>query len=131
MNQLKLISITIMSILLTALPSCSSDDDITEETCTTDIIGFWDVIDFAPSTSNCGQLISYQFMTTDQDNILSVTIINGDQTLSGSGLIDEDCSQLTYTVQAGQTIESGDIRFSGTTFEDVSGFGCIVNAEKR
>ena len=130
MKNCKLICLGLLSMCFIVLSSCGSGED-TEETCTTDIIEFWDVIDFAPSTSNCGQLISYQFMTTDQDNILSVTITNGDQTLSGSGLIDEDCSQLTYTVQEGQTIESGDIRFSGTTFEDVSGFGCIVNAEKR
>ena len=62
---------------------------------------------------------------------LSVTIINETQTLSSSRPIDEDCSQLPYTGQEGQTIESGDVRFSGTTLEDVSEFGCIVNAKKR
>jgi len=131
MKEFKLICLVILSLCLIVLGSCGNDDEMEEENCVDNIIGFWDVIDFAPSTSNCGELSSYEIRTTEQSNILSISIINGDQTLSGTGLIDEDCSQLTYTVQQGQTISSGDIRFAGTTFEDRSDFGCLVNADKR
>ncbi len=90
MTEFKLILLILISISFILISSCRSDQEI-EEICIGDIIGFWDVTDFAPLTSNCQELTSYQFMTTDHDNILSVTIINEDQTLSGSGSIDEDC----------------------------------------
>ena len=122
--------IHLLIFLLAVLTSCGSDE-MEEENCANDLIGLWEVTDFTPTTSNCDDISSYQIGTTEQSSIFSLTIINGDQTLIGSGLIDADCTQLTYTVSQGQTISSGDIRFSGDTFEDRSDFGCLVNAIKR
>ncbi len=131
MKSFQIVLSVILISLFTILCSCGSDEESENKNCIDEIVGVWDVVSFSPSTADCSSLVSYEIGTTADDNILTISLDEGGRRLEGTGVIDDDCSQLLYTVSEGQTIESGDIRFNGSTFEDRSDFGCLVNAEKR
>lgn len=131
MKYLNLICSFVLIVSLVLLQSCGDDDGTNEESCVNDVFGTWEVTSFIPSTANCDALTTYQIGRGTDDNILTLSIVDGSRTLTGNGLINATCSEMTYTVSQGQTIVSGTIIFNGTMLEDRSDLGCLVSASKR
>jgi hypothetical protein len=125
-------------ICLLFIFSCSSDDAEEcavgfsgancEVYCNQGIPGTWNVTDIRPIGCT---LLSYQFELGSGDNIISMTLDEGDRLLTGNGLLQDDCSEMTYTVSNGATIVSGTIVFTDNTLEDRSGLGCLIYATKQ
>lgn len=113
------------------IQSCGDADASDENSCIDDITGSWQVTGFVPSSANCSGLRTYQMAIGSADNILSLSIVDDTRTLNGSGLVNTNCTEMTYTVSQGQTIVSGTILFNGTMFEDQSDLGCLVSASKQ
>ena len=83
-------------IALIFLQACGNEDGADENSCIDDISGAWDVTSFIPSSANCFELTTYQIGPGPYDNILSITMANGTRTLTGTGLINARCSEMTY-----------------------------------
>lgn len=131
MKYINFLFVLVLISSLALFQSCS-DDGITQgDNCVDNIYGDWEVDSFTPSSANCSELTTYRVSTGRSKNILSLSIVNGSRTFSGSGFIDDNCSEMSYTVSQDQTIISGDIRFNGSSLEDRSGLGCLVKATKQ
>ena len=113
------------------IQACGDDDSTDENSCIGDLLGIWQVTGFIPSSANCSGLTTYEISTGSANNILSLSIFNDTRTLSGSGLVNTNCTEMTYTVSQGQSIVSGAISFNGRMFEDQSDLGCLVSASKQ
>lgn len=92
------------------------------------IFGTWNVTDIRPIGCT---LLTYEFGTGISSNIISVTLDDGTRVLDGEGLLDADCTALTYTVSGNGDIVSGSITFNGSTLIDMSGLGCLITAVKQ
>ncbi len=130
MKYIKLLSVLVPLISVILIQSCGDDEGGDESICVDDIFGAWEVTNFVPSSSNC-TLTTYEFRTGTASNILAMSIVDESRTFTGNGLLDADCSEMTYTVSQGGTIVSGSIRFNGAMLEDRSDFGCLVSATKQ
>ena len=130
MKHINLLSVLALIIPAMLFLSCGDDEGVDESMCVDDIFGVWKVSNFVPSSSNC-TLTSYEFGVGTASNILSMSIVDESRTFTGNGLLDADCSEMTYTVSQGGTIVSGSIKFNGAMLEDKSDFGCLVSATKQ
>ena len=131
MKNIQFLLSVLLIMTLIFLQSCGDEEEPNEESCVDQVLGTWEVTSFIPFSADCGGLSRYEIATGSADNILSFSIVDGSRTLSGSGLINTSCTQMTYTVSQGQTIVSGTILFNGTMFEDQSDLGCLVSARKQ
>lgn len=130
MKCLNFLSAVILILSLSLLPSCGDDEAKEEGSCVNDVFGVWKVDSFTPTSANCATLTTYTVGPGSSKNILSLSIVDGSRTFSGSGFIDDNCTEMAYTLEEGQTIIGGDIRFNGSNFEDRSRLGCLVYATK-
>ena len=127
------LTIYIISIFL--LQSCG-EEDCTEgksgpncdEDCIETIIGTWNVTNIQPAFCT---LSTYNFETRPSDSFISVSLDDGTRKLSGEGLLDADCSSMTYTVSEGSDIVNGSITFDGNMLTDMSDLGCLFTAIKQ
>jgi hypothetical protein len=127
MKGIKLLSVYALCMCIMLFQSCE-DDAEKDISCNDDILGMWNVTNIQPSFCT---LLSYEINTGSSNSILSIVLDDGTRKLSGNGLLDEDCSAMTYTVSEGSTIESGSITFDGNTLVDMSTIGCLFTATKQ
>lgn len=96
--------------------------------CKDNILGTWAVTNIAPAFCD---LLSYEFGTSTAHEFITIAMDDGTTIYTGQGLLEDDCSEMTYTVSGSGNIYSGSIRFNGDTFEDASDLGCLFTAEKQ
>lgn len=136
MKYIHLLSGLTLLIFIALLQSCGGDEvcpdgfsgSDCETHCSEDIFGTWNVTNIQPAFCD---LLSYEIGVGSSTSILSISLDDGTRTLTGNGLLDADCSEMTYTVSSGSTILSGAIQFTGNTMEDRSDLGCLITAEKQ
>ncbi len=135
MKGLRKVVGSILTVCIILLLSCGDEECLDgfsgsdcETFCSADIFGTWNVTDIQPAFCT---LSNYEFGSGISNTIISVSLDDGTRTLTGEGLLDSDCSSMTYTVSAGGTIVSGSITFNGSSMEDRSDLGCLISAAKQ
>ena len=134
MNPTKILHVLALLCTIGILQSCGDDcPDGTsgadcEPDCREGILGMWNVTDIQPAFCT---LLSYEFGTRTTDSFIAISIDDGSRVLTGEGLLDSDCSEMTYTVSQGGTIVSGSITFDGNILTDRSDLGCLFTASRQ
>jgi hypothetical protein len=92
-----------------ACPNGYSGNDC-ETHCREDISETWNVTNIQHAFC---ELLSYEIGAGSSTSILSISLDDSKRKLTGSGLLDGDCSEMTCTVFGGGTILNGAIQFYG------------------